>query len=90
MKGYSPMNKKMTRWGIGSKFALISVIYGTIILIAHLIYFPSVTFEIISICVNVILSIIVIILGIPIFLIPAFTIDKYFYEKKLYIIGVID
>jgi protein-S-isoprenylcysteine O-methyltransferase Ste14/SAM-dependent methyltransferase len=83
MKNDSFMNKEMTRWGIGPKFALISVIYGTIILIVHFVYFSSLTFTIISKSVNIVLGITLIILGIPIFLIPAFTIDKYFYRGKL-------
>ncbi|MEW6619634.1 MAG: MBL fold metallo-hydrolase [bacterium] len=82
------MNKEMTKWGVGPKFALISVIYGIIIFILHFVYYPSLTFEVISGSVNVILGIILLILGVPIFLIPAFTIDKYFYEGKLYKSGI--
>ncbi|MEW6481560.1 MAG: hypothetical protein AB1397_00890 [bacterium] len=78
----------MTRWGIGPKFTMISVTYGIIILIVHLIYLPSLTFEIISKAVNIILGITLIIIGIPIFLIPALTIGKYFYEGRLCTTGI--
>ena len=82
------MVSKMTRWGVGPKFMLISVVYAIVIFLTHLFWFPSLTFVIISREANLILGIILIIIGLPIFLIPAFTIDKYFYEGKLYTTGI--
>jgi len=73
----------MTKWGIGPKFAVISVIYSVVILIVHYVYLPSLTFVIMSKYVNIILGISLIIIGSPILLIPAFTIDKYFNDGKL-------
>jgi protein-S-isoprenylcysteine O-methyltransferase Ste14 len=82
------MNTNMTRWRIGPKFTCISVVYAASILLVNHIYFPLLRFTLLSSTVNVIVGISLIAIGIPIFLIPAFTIDKYFYEGKLCTTGV--
>jgi len=82
------MKNEMTKWGIGPKFAVISIIYSVIILIVHYVYLPSLTFVIMSKYVSIILGISLTIIGITILLIPAFTIDKYFNEGKLCTKGI--
>ncbi len=80
--------KEMTRWGVGPKFTLISVIFGVTILTINLVFFPFFTFVLINRSVNVILGIALIVLGLPVFIIPALTIDRYIYEGKLCKTGV--
>jgi protein-S-isoprenylcysteine O-methyltransferase Ste14 len=77
------MENKITRWGIGPKFAVISVVYSIIILILHSIYFQNLTFVVISKTLNLVLGIILIMIGIPIFLIPELTVVKYFQKGEL-------
>ena len=78
----------MTRWGIGPKFTLISVMVGLTILIINLVFFPFFTFVLITRSVNIVLGIALIILGLPVFIIPALTIDRYVYEGKLCKTGI--
>lgn len=75
--------KQMTRWGVGPKFTVISLIYAAIIFAIQNAVFPEVRFVIYSRLINLTLGILLIVIGVIIFLIPAFTIDKYFYEGKL-------
>jgi protein-S-isoprenylcysteine O-methyltransferase Ste14 len=82
------MSSEMTRWGVGPKFTLISIIYAIVIFLLHLVWFPSLTFVILGREVNLVIGMILIIVGLLIFLIPVFTIDKYFFEGKLCTIGI--
>jgi protein-S-isoprenylcysteine O-methyltransferase Ste14 len=75
--------KQMTRWGIGPKFTVISLVYAAIIFAIQNIVFSEYRFVIYSTFINTILGILLIATGLFIFLIPAFTIDKYFYEGTL-------
>jgi len=75
--------KQMTRWGVGPKFTIISLIYAAIVFAIQNIVFSEYRFVIYSILINTILGILLIVIGLIIFLIPAFTIDKYFYEGTL-------
>ncbi len=80
-------NKKMTRWGVGPQFALISCIYVIIIFILNYVWFSNLLIPI-SPNLSLIFGIILIVLGLPVFLIPAFTIDKYFKDGKLVTKGI--
>ena len=80
--------KQMTRWGIGPQFTIISLTYVAIIFVIQNTLFPEFRFVIYSTLINKIIGIVLILIGFIIFLIPAFTIDKYFYEGKLCTKGV--
>ena len=73
----------MTRWGVGPKFTIISLIYAAIVFAIQNIVFSEYRFVIHSTFINVIPGILLIAIGLIIFIIPAFTIDKYFYEGTL-------
>jgi len=73
----------MTRWGVGPKFAIISLIFAAIVFAIQTIVFPELKFVIYTRLINIIVGIFLIGVGSIIFLIPAFTIDRYFYENKL-------
>ena len=78
----------MTRWGEGPLFTLLSVIYGGIILFLHFHYFSSFTFAIFSRWVNLIVGAILILIGIPLFIISGVTVHRYFNEGKLCTTGI--
>ncbi len=80
--------KQMTRWGIGPKFTIISLIYTAIVFAIQNTIFSEFRFVIYSTLINKILGIVLMLIGFIIFLIPAFTIDKYFYEGKLCTKGI--
>lgn len=73
----------MTRWGVGPKFTIISLIYASIVIATQNILLSEVRFVIYSTLINIILGILLIVIGLILFLIPVFTIDKYFYKGKL-------
>ena len=75
--------KQMTRWGVGPTFTIISLIYAAIVFAIQNIVFSEYRFVIHSTFINVIPGILLIAIGLIIFIIPAFTIDKYFYEGTL-------
>ncbi len=80
--------KQMTRWGIGPKFTIISLIYAAIVFAIQNTVFSEFRFVIYSTLINRLIGFVLILIGFIIFLIPAFTIDKYFYEGKLYTKGI--
>jgi len=70
--------KKMTRWGIGPKFAIVSLLYSALIYLIT-IYLVSTWkfsgFDVIGLC--------LIVVGFLFFIYPAVTIDKYFNNMQL-------
>jgi protein-S-isoprenylcysteine O-methyltransferase Ste14 len=82
------MNTHITRWGIGPKFTCISVVYAASVFLLNHIYFPFLRFTLFSTTINMIVGSVLVVIGIPIFLLPTFTIDRYFYEGKLCTTGV--
>ena len=81
-------NKQMTRWGIGPKFTIISLIYAAIAFVIQNTLLTEFRFVIYSTLINKILGIVLILIGFITFIIPAFKIDKYFNEGKLCTKGV--
>ena len=77
------MNKKMTRWGVGPQFMIISIIYGVLTFACNYWIYPSLTFVLISKTFSVITGGVLIAIGSLVFLIAAFVINKYFVEGKL-------
>jgi protein-S-isoprenylcysteine O-methyltransferase Ste14 len=73
----------MTRWGIGPKFTIISLIYAAIVFTIQKLMFSEVRFVLYSPLINMIFGILLMITGSIVYFISAFTIDKYFYEGRL-------
>ena len=82
------MNNKISRWGVGPKFLFFSVVYYLIVFIVHYTFLHELKFVVFHSLINTILGIILIATGLPFFLIPAFTIDKYFKRGELATKGV--
>lgn len=70
--------KKMTRWGVGPKFAIITLLYAAVIYVLQIQFFSTWTFTGLEI-----VGIVLIGVGTILFVYPAVTIDKYFNEGKL-------
>lgn len=84
----SAVRKRMTRWGIGPKFAAISMLYIATAVAAHIAIIPGARFVIYDRLVNVILGLSLAVIGLPFYLVPAFTIDRYFNQGRLCTSGV--
>lgn len=69
--------RKMTRWGIGPKFAILTLLYATLIYLLQIVL-PYLMFGPYHI-----LGIIFMVIGSLLFIYPAVTIDKYFNNNKL-------
>lgn len=82
------MQEKITRWGIGPKFAFISVMYSIAVLILDFTYMPALKFILIDRWVNIIIGTVLIMIGMPIWIVPAFTIDKFFRNDRLCTAGI--
>jgi protein-S-isoprenylcysteine O-methyltransferase Ste14 len=78
---------RMTLIGVGLKFAIISIIYTAIILVLHFFGIPHLSIPIPRVF-SLIFGILLIIIGIPIYLISGLTIHKYFNEGRLATNGI--
>ncbi|MGD9345319.1 MAG: isoprenylcysteine carboxylmethyltransferase family protein [Candidatus Aminicenantes bacterium] len=77
----------MSLLGVGLKFAILSVVYATIILNVHLHWTPHLSFPIPRVF-TVVLGVLLLIMGIPIYLVSGLTIAKFFHERKLATKGI--
>jgi protein-S-isoprenylcysteine O-methyltransferase Ste14 len=75
--------RKMTVWGVGPKFAVLSLAYCLGILGLHLAWFHDHAFVIVARSVNLIVGAVLIAIGFTIYLLSALTIDRYFKQEKL-------
>jgi protein-S-isoprenylcysteine O-methyltransferase Ste14 len=82
------VEKRMTPWGIGPKFAAISLMYGAAAALAQYALYPEARFVVYDRMVNLILGASLAVVGLPLFLVPAFTIDRYFNQGRLCTEGV--
>ena len=74
--------KYMTLIGVGLKFALISIFFTAAIFAVHFLWMSHLSIPIPRIITQV-LGILLVIIGVPIYLISGLTIHKYFREGKL-------
>lgn len=81
------MKKQMTLLGVGPRFAIISCIYTAIILTIHFHWMPHLSVPIPRVF-TLIFGIILLIIGVPIYLISGLSIHKYFNEGKLATKGI--
>ena len=77
------MHKDMDRLGVGPKFALLGIAFGAIILALHYYFFPAFTFTLFSRFVNVILGTILIVVGIPLFIVSGIMVHTHISKGKL-------
>ena len=79
--------KQKTLLGVGLKFALISVVYTFIIINLHFIWTPHLSFPIPRLL-TLVLGVLLLIIGTPVYLTAGLTIHKYFHEGKLATTGI--
>jgi protein-S-isoprenylcysteine O-methyltransferase Ste14 len=76
------MKKQMTSRGVGYMFTIISGIYTAIIFVIHFVWLPHLFLPLPRL-ISLIMGILLVIIGLPIFILPGMVIDKYFNEGKL-------
>jgi protein-S-isoprenylcysteine O-methyltransferase Ste14 len=73
----------MSRWGIGPKFTVLSILFGGAVAALQYLVFPNAGFVIHSRLVNTVLGAGLVAAGLIIFLAAAMTIDKYYAAGRL-------
>jgi len=81
------MNNQMSFIGVGLKFAIISIFFTVIIFVAHFLWMSHLTIPLPRIAAQV-LGILLVIIGVPIYLISGLTIHKYFNDGQLATKGI--
>ena len=81
------MKKRMTCWGVGPKFTVVSFIMATAVLAAHTAWFAHLKIPLPR-PITLILGIVLVIVGLPVFIIPGMTIHRYFKRGELATGGV--
>ncbi len=81
------MNKQMTLIGVGLKFAILSIFFTAIIFTVHFLWMSQATIPLPRIL-TLVLGILLVITGVPIYLISGLTIRRYFHNGELATKGV--
>ena len=81
------MKKQMTARGVGLIFTMISGIYTAIVLVIHFFWLSHLSLPLPRL-ISLIIGILLIVIGLPIFILPGIIIDKYFNQGKLATEGV--
>ncbi len=76
------MKKRMTRWGVGPRFTVVSFLIATAVFTAHTTWLAHLKIPLPR-AISLILGIVLVIIGLPVFIIPGMTIDKYFSRGEL-------
>ncbi len=82
------MEKKTDIFGIGPKFAALSILYTIVVFLIYRIYFSNLKFVIVHSWVNLALGLFLIGVGLVIFVLSIIAVSKHFTEGKLYTKGV--
>lgn len=77
----------MTVLGVGLKFAIISIFFAVIIFAVHFLWMSHITIPIPRIVTQV-LGILLVIIGVPIYLVSGLSIHKYFHNGQLATKGI--
>jgi protein-S-isoprenylcysteine O-methyltransferase Ste14 len=81
------MKQQMTRWGVGPKFTFVSLAIAILVFTIHFVWLAHIKFPLPQ-TLTLILGIVLVIIGIPIYLVPGLTIDRYFKKGELATRGV--
>jgi protein-S-isoprenylcysteine O-methyltransferase Ste14 len=81
------MERQMTRWGVGPKFTVVSFVIALLISVIHFVWLAHVNIPLPR-TLTLILGILLVIIGVPLFLVPGLTIDRYFEKGELATGGV--
>jgi len=82
------MKKEMTTWGVGPKFTVFSVLYLILALVIHYVWYPRFVIQGIPYAVLIIIGLLLMAIGIPIWVIVSKAVDRAFEEGVLATQGV--
>ena len=82
------MKKEMTIWGAGPKFTFLSVLYLILVLAVHYVWYPLFVIQGIPYAVFVVVGLLLMAIGIPIWVTASKTVDRAFEEGVLATQGV--
>jgi protein-S-isoprenylcysteine O-methyltransferase Ste14 len=82
------MNKEMDRLGVGPKFTVLGLGYGAVVFLMHYVFFPNFTFTLLSRWGNIILGIVLILIGIPLFIVSGIMVHRHINKGELCTTGV--
>ena len=74
------MKKEMTIWGAGPKFTFLSVLYLILVLVVHYVWYPLFVIQGIPYAVFVVVGLLLMAIGIPIWVTASKTVDRAFEE----------
>jgi hydroxyacylglutathione hydrolase len=82
------MSKKMTSWGIGPKFTFLSISFSMLVTVIHIIYEPLFVIQGIPRVPLIVIGLVLVAIGIPIYIASAKTVRRGFAEDILVTQGV--
>jgi hydroxyacylglutathione hydrolase len=82
------VKREVTIWGIGRKFTVLSVLYLILALVAHYIWYPLFVIQVVPYAVLVVIGLILMAIGIPIWVAASKAVDGAFEEGVLATQGV--
>ena len=82
------MKREVTIWGIGRKFTILSVLYLILALVAHYVWYPFFVIQVVPYAVLVVIGLILMAIGIPIWVAASKAVDRAFEEGVLATQGV--
>lgn len=82
------MNKEMDRFGVGPKFTALGLVYGAVIFVLHYSFFPNFTFTLFSRWVNIVFGTILILIGIPLFILSGIMVHSHISRGELCTTGI--
>jgi hydroxyacylglutathione hydrolase len=82
------VRREVTVWGVGHKFTVLSVFYLILALVAHYVWFPFFVIQVVPHAVLVVIGLILMAIGIPIWVAASKAVDRAFEEGVLATQGV--
>ena len=77
------MSQEMTKWGVGSRFTILSVIYGLLMVIISIFFYPVFKIPYVPYQFLVVAGVLLIVAGFPFYLSALVGVMRAFEEKKL-------
>jgi protein-S-isoprenylcysteine O-methyltransferase Ste14 len=81
------MKQPMTQWGVGPKFTVVALIMASLVFTIHYVWLAHLKIPLPR-TLTLILGIVLVIIGIPVFLVPGLTIGRSFEQGELATKGV--
>jgi hydroxyacylglutathione hydrolase len=82
------MKKEMTIWGVGPRFTFLSVLYLILVLVVHCVWYPLFVIQSIPYAIFVVVGLLLMAIGIPIWVTASKAVDRAFEEGVLATQGV--